>query len=258
MNDDLAYVAKCCFHSSDDHNPIGGWDAGYCSGNSCGCEELSDERATVLEVLNHEYGTALTASDLEYKNDVPREWSHILKLGPYGRNLVIDLTSARDVHGYDDALTTSNYEVLQENWKGYDALCDGGYSNCYSIGLQFDEASPADLVSTVKSLEDYPALDDSRMSELEWEWITEQWSDHGIQDARIKLSELLSHDGKTRFEIELPDGDWFDEMIRADIFGDDSNVPYYESGGGAVYPIDEILSDSATLAKYGSILFALV
>lgn len=224
------------------HNPVSQdddvcWDCKECQG-------LSDEPATVLELLNKHYGTDWDAP--EYAQQLPGKWSHVLASGPYNHNLVIKDTVSNEVHGYEDALNVANYQVLQENWKDHPALIDGGYSNCYSIGLQWNSPAPWDLIETIESLEGYPVLDDELMSNIETEWADRDWDSYGILDARRELAKQLDID-----EDDIPES--VNDELRQDIRWSESHPPYHEGhGGGTVFSDEQMIKGS--LDKYRSLV----
>jgi hypothetical protein len=103
------------------------------------------------------------------------------------------LVGERDVHGYDDAVSVSNFRRLAEDWKDYDIHTDT-WSDIDSIGLGLDDSAPDDLVSVVSALMDYPVLDESLWSDVESEMIDEHWSSYGRHDAEITLAQALGVD----------------------------------------------------------------
>jgi hypothetical protein len=100
---------------------------------------------------------------------------------------------ARDVHGYDDPVSVSNFRRLSDDWKDYDIHTDT-WSNIDSIGLGLDDPAPDDLVDVVSALMDYPVLDESLWSEVEHEMIDEHWVSYGRHDAEIALARALGVD----------------------------------------------------------------
>lgn len=222
------------------------WDCSECQG-------LSDEPITVLELLNKHYGTDWEAP--EYVNQLPGAWSHVLRSGPYNHTLVIGDTVSRQVQGYVDAVGESNYKVLQENWEGHPALVDGGYSDCYSIGLQWNSPAPWDLIETIESLENYPVLDDELMSQIESDWADEHWDDYGILDARRELAKQLNPFDGSLESLDESDLD-FDELndaLRQDIRYSETHPCYHEGkGGGTVFYEKPVIA--ANFNKYREIL----
>jgi hypothetical protein len=103
------------------------------------------------------------------------------------------LVGARDVHGYDDPVSVSNFRRLSDDWKDYDIHTDT-WSNIDSIGLGLDDPAPDDLVDVVSALMDYPVLDESLWSEVEHEMIQEHWHSYGRIDAQVALSDALGVD----------------------------------------------------------------
>lgn len=243
--DTSRWICKCG-HNADRHPDLE--VSGYTEAcwDCTECQQLSDEPITVLELLNKHYGTDWDAPD--YAVQLPGKWSHVLASGPYNRNLTINNTVSREVHGYDDALSEANYKVLQENWEGHPALIDGGFSNCYSIGLQWNSPAPWDLIETVESLENYPVLDDELMSNIETEWANEHWDDYGILDARRELAKQMEFDES---DLEL-DFDELNDALRDDIRWSENHPPYHESGGGTVFSDEVIIAENLT--KYRLIL----
>ncbi len=103
------------------------------------------------------------------------------------------LVGARDVHGYDDPMSVSNFRRLSDDWSDFDIHTDT-WSNIYSIGLGLDDPAPDDLVSVVSALMDYPVLDESLWSYVESEMIDEHWVSYGRHDAEIALARALGVD----------------------------------------------------------------
>lgn len=247
--DESRWFCKCG-HIADRHPEPGIWATVEACFDCTECQQLSDEPATVLELLNKHYGTDWDAP--EYANQLPGAWSHVLRSGPYNHTLVIGDTVSREVHGYVDALGEANYQTLQENWEGHPALVDGGYSNCYSIGLQWNSPAPWDLIETIESLENYPVLDDELMSQIESDWADEAWDDYGILDARRELAKQLEID-ETEIDWDDQDFDELKDALRQDIRWSESHPCYHEgSGGGTVF--FEKIEIAANLEKYREIL----
>ncbi len=114
------------------------------------------------------------------------------------------LVGERDVHGYDDAVSVSNFRRLAEDWKDYDIHTDT-WSDIDSIGLGLDDSAPDDLVSVVSALMDYPVLDESLWSDVESEMIDEHWSSYGRHDAGIALAKALNVDDVTEHALAILD-----------------------------------------------------
>jgi hypothetical protein len=114
------------------------------------------------------------------------------------------LVGARDVHGYDDPVSVSNFRRLAEDWKDYDIHTDT-WSNIDSIGLGLDDPAPDDLVDVVLALMDYPVLDDSLHSEVEMQMIQEHWELYGRYDAEIALAQALGVDDVTEHAVSVLD-----------------------------------------------------
>jgi hypothetical protein len=114
------------------------------------------------------------------------------------------LVGARDVHGYDDPVSLSNFRRLAEDWKDYDIHTDT-WSNIDSIGLGLDDPAPDDLVDVVLALMDYPVLDDSLHSEVEMQMIQEHWELYGRYDAEIALAQALGVDDVTEHAVSVLD-----------------------------------------------------
>jgi hypothetical protein len=114
------------------------------------------------------------------------------------------LVGQRDVHGYDDPLSVSNFRRLSDDWADFDIHTDT-WSNIDSIGLGLDDPAPDDLVDVISALMDYPVLDDSLHSEVETEIIEEHWQSYGRHDAGIALAKALNVDDVTEHALAILD-----------------------------------------------------
>jgi hypothetical protein len=114
------------------------------------------------------------------------------------------LVGARDVLGYDDPLSVSNFRRLSEDWSDFDIHTDT-WSNIDSIGLGLDDPAPDDLVDVISALMDYPVLDESLHSDVETEMIDEHWQAYGRHDAGIALAKALNVDDVTEHALAVLD-----------------------------------------------------
>jgi hypothetical protein len=109
-------------------------------------------------------------------------------------SIVVTGATANDRHGYDDAVSVSNYRTLEDSWGHLDGFHRGAYMNCDSIALELDSEAPEDLLDVLEALADYPVLDECLMSEVEQEMIEEHWESYGRRDSLEALATALEVD----------------------------------------------------------------
>ncbi len=162
------------------------------------------------------------------------------------------LVGDRDRHGYDDAVSVSNFRLLSEDWKDYDIHTDT-WSNIDSIGLGLDDPAPDDLVDVVSALMDYPVLDDSLHSEVEMQMIDEHWESYGRYDAQVALSKALGVDDLTDHALSVLDeltfsGGNYGIIDNYPTFIDVSAVDFYT--GDVVAWIAENVGNVVTVSRW--------
>lgn len=90
-------------------------------------------------------------------------------------------------------LERSNLEAIEADLEGAPAdLYSYGWSG--EIVIDADTEVPqeyaAAVVEILESLEGYPALDEGRMGEMEWDDVTTGWEEYGRRDLRSELERL--------------------------------------------------------------------
>ena len=108
--------------------------------------------------------------------------------------LVISHAVANDVHGYDDAVSVSNYETLKDSWSSLEAWFDSTYSNADYAGLRLDATAPEDLIDVLDALESYPVLDEQRWSDVEQRMIVEHYESYGRRDVLESVAKAIDVD----------------------------------------------------------------
>jgi hypothetical protein len=160
------------------------------------------------------------------------------------------LVGARDVHGYDDPVSVSNFRRLSDDWKDYDIHTDT-WSNIDSIGLGLDDPAPADLIDVVSALMDYPILDEFLWSDVESEMIDEHWHLYGRYDAQVALSKALGVDDLTDHALSV-----LDELtFSGGNYGITDNYPTFIDVSAVDFHTDDvvawIVANVGTVAEYG-------
>ncbi|MDP7733656.1 hypothetical protein [Mycobacterium paragordonae] len=111
--------------------------------------------------------------------------------------LVIRGTENRDVHGYDDPVSISNYRALYDRWSELEGLSNGPYSNCDVIALDLDKPAPFDLIDVLESLAQYPVIDEEEWSMVEQELIQEHYDSYGRNDVLDSVAEAIGLDSRS-------------------------------------------------------------
>jgi hypothetical protein len=146
---------------------------------------LEADTRTVREVLVEAYGEKFDNGSNSYLFDVV-DTSRVPRA-----SIVISGAMANDLHGYDDAVSVSNYRTLEDAWGHLEGFHRGAYMNCDSIALELDSEAPDDLVDILEALADYPILDESLWSAVENEMIEEHWESYGRRDSLEALATAL-------------------------------------------------------------------
>jgi hypothetical protein len=149
---------------------------------------LEADTRTVREVLVEAYGEKFDNGSNSYLFDVV-DTSRVPRA-----SIVISGAMANDRHGYDDAVSVSNYRTLEDAWGHLEGFHRGAYMNCDSVALELDSVAPDDLLDVLEALADYPVLDESLWSEVEQEMIVEHWESYGRRDALKALATALEVD----------------------------------------------------------------
>ena len=169
------------------------------------------------------------------------------------------LVGARDVHGYDDPVSVSNFRRLSDDWKDYDVHTDT-WSNIHSIGLGLDDPAPDDLVSVVSALMDYPVLDESLWSDVESEMIEEHWQSYGRHDAGIALAHALNVDDITEHALSV-----LDELtFSGGNYGVISDYPSFIDSSAVNFHTDDVVAwivanagDTVTVPRWNGDAYAI-
>jgi hypothetical protein len=182
-------------------------------------EDVMPAPATVRETLVDAYGVeSLKASSYVYEI-----------VNSYRTNgedvLVMSHAVANDIHGYDDAVSVSNYETLRDSWSQLEAWFDSTYSNADYAGLRLDATAPEDLIDVLDALENYPVLDDSRHSDVEQRMIVEHYESYGRSDVLDTVAKAIGYDSGDLTDTAR---DMIDRLVW------DGLVPYGYSDG---YPM---------------------
>ncbi len=160
------------------------------------------------------------------------------------------LVGQRDVHGYDDPVSVSNFRRLSEDWQDYDIHTDT-WSNIDSIGLGLDDPAPDDLVEVISALMDYPVLDESLWSEVETEMIDEHWQSYGRHDAGIALAKALNVDDVTEHALAILD----EITFSGGNYGIIDNYPSFIDVSAVDFHTDDVVAwivdNVGTVAEYG-------
>ena len=107
-----------------------------------------------------------------------------------------------DYYDQTSTLDRSNYRRLMEDYP--DAFTPTSYSNVDSLGAYVGNLSE-DLIETLTGLvTDYPAYDDSDMSELESEEITESWDQYVRSDIGLEIPEKYQDQWDDLDELDIP------------------------------------------------------
>ncbi|QGJ92255.1 hypothetical protein SEA_MARYSWELL_83 [Mycobacterium phage MarysWell] len=202
--------------------------------------DLDIRPATVREVLADVYGEDWATEDYRrnsLSHVVSVHWNEEQYQYVAPSQIVINHTTGRDIHGYEDTVDIANYRVLSREWADCPALTDGPYSGSTHIGLLLDEAAPADLIDVLEALESYPVLDDQVHSEVEQETIQEHWELYGrddVYDAVAKAIGADHHSDLTEYACDL-----IDTLVW-------EGVVDYGCGGGYPTMIDSSMCDFGT------------
>jgi hypothetical protein len=140
---------------------------------------------TVRETLVEAYGLdALKPSSYVYSivNSYRTDGADVLVVSHAVRN---------DIHGYDDAVSVSNFETLLDSWGSLEAWFDSTYSNADYAGLRLDATAPVDLIEVLDALDNYPLLDEQLYSEVEDRMIREDYDSYGRYDVLATVAEAL-------------------------------------------------------------------
>lgn len=159
---------------------------------------------SVAHVLEATYGP-MWGRDLDHV--ITTDYRDILVDGEYELVGVLEfrLTRDTDCYGYADTVGIANYRVLSDEWAGEPALLDHDHS---VISLRLDQPAPADLIDTIKALEDYPVLSDDEHSEVEREVMMEHWDDYGRDEVIAKVAGHLGVDSDQLSDYALELIDW--------------------------------------------------
>ena len=147
---------------------------------------------TVRETLVEAYGLdALKDSSYVYSivNSYRTDGADVMVVSHAVRN---------DIHGYDDAVSVSNFETLLDSWGQLEAWTDSTYSNADYAGLRLDATAPADLIEVLDALDNYPILDEDLYSSVEDRMIREDYESYGRYDV---LETVATAIGFTRGDL---------------------------------------------------------
>jgi hypothetical protein len=209
--------------------------------------------ATVREAMTAEYGKDWTKGD--YRSGI----SHVATFfeGSYRTDykdlLIVAHTSANDMFGYDDAVTVSNYRVLQDRWSELQGLSRGPWSNVDVIALEVDQPAPADLTEVLDGLSDYPIVDEQEWSNVEQEMVQEHWESYGKYDALNAVAKAIAIGAD---ELTDAAGDIVNRLTFEGIldYGCSGGYPTFEDSSSVDFGTEEvakfIAENVGTLVKF--------
>lgn len=198
--------------------------------------EYAEQDPTRVMIVDR-YGTHDT--DLEdlaafpYSHvDPVRRWSDVEGEDPG------DFVYLHEYLGFSDysggAIEQANFNVFMEEFgdePGIYELYGSHGTKQVAIRLTVDNE---DIIKTLAALEDYPAISDEAVSELEYKAAQEQADDWGYKEFADELEKLHFE------EIEIDDtSKGFREMFW-NLMSNTSSGPYMETGGGIVFPYKEM------------------
>ncbi|AEV52141.1 hypothetical protein [Rhodococcus phage RGL3] len=149
-------------------------------------EALRKATRTVREVMDEEFGEGWERGE-----------SHLVTVvnnysTGYEDVMTVNHAVTKEQFGYDDAVSVSNYEELEEMWGELDCFTYSPWSNNDTIALKLDEGiAPDDLEDVIRGLSDYPVLNESRWSEVEQRMIDEDWESYGRRDTFEHVAQAL-------------------------------------------------------------------
>ena len=189
--------------------------------------------ATVRETLVDAYGVeCLKASSYVY------EIVNSYRTG--GEDvLVLSHAVANDIHGYDDAVSVSNYETLRDSWGQLEAWTNSTYSNADYAGLRLDATAPEDLIDVLDALESYPVLDEQRWSEVEQRMIVEHYESYGRSDVLDTVAKAIGYDSG---DLTDTAGDMVDRLVFDGLldYGYGSGYPQFIDSSGVEFGAVEV------------------
>lgn len=119
-------------------------------------------------------------------------------------------------YGYQDAASESNRDVLDEMSEQYPEHVHT-FNNQYIFRVDEPEPGvyelPNELAEIVGGLEDYPVLDESRMSEIETRYEDEAWESWGADDWQRELEDIDFEDEALNEVMEEIFGDLTKEQL---------------------------------------------
>lgn len=187
--------------------------------------------ATVREAMSSEYGDDWAKHGPSHCFDLENNYHT-----DHRDVLIIRGTGNNDVHGYDDAVSVSNYRVLYDSWKDLEGLSRGPYSNIDMITLELDSQAPSDLTEVLDGLADYPVVDEQEWSSVEQEMIQEHWESYGKNDVMDAVAEAIAGPNYNRTDLT----DYAETLIERLVW---EGILDYGCGGGYPSMIDESACD---------------
>jgi hypothetical protein len=129
-----------------------------------------------------------------------------------------------DTYGQTSTVDRSNYRSLMRDYP--DTFTPVSYSNTDSLGAYISDLT-GDLVAILTGLqEQYPVYDESDMSELESDEITDAWDQYLDRDFRDVLESVLSESGMDRWDAQTA------HWQRDTFYGIMAELQYYPEHSG--------------------------